>query len=126
MNGERVHAAGELAGQRGIDHAVALEPALSAESFRYNIESEMGFAARAMSGMPFVPMRFIFDMQAPRRECRLQPRGNDVLHSHSGRPSEVEALMSTTPTRAFATCQVLKVPPTRSHNHADEIEFAIV
>jgi hypothetical protein len=64
VNGQRVHAAGKLAGQRRIDHAMALEPALPAKGFRHDIEPEMRFAAGPMAGMAFVPVRFILDMKA--------------------------------------------------------------
>ena len=71
MNRQRVHAALELARQRRVDHAVALDPALSAEGFRHDIESEMGLAARPVSGMALVVMGFILDTQALRRESRV-------------------------------------------------------
>jgi hypothetical protein len=83
MNRQRMHAAFELAGQRRIDHAVALDPALSAEGFRHDIESEMGFAARPVSGMALVVMGFILDAQALRRESRRQLCRDNIVHSHN-------------------------------------------
>ena len=74
----------ELVRQRRIDHAVAFEPALPAEGFRYDIEPVMALAARPVSGMSFMQMRLVFDMQALRREGRQQFCRNDVLHSHGG------------------------------------------
>ena len=59
-----MHAAGKLAGQRRIDHAMAFEPALPAEGFRHDIEPEMGLAAGPVAGMAFVQMRFVLDMEA--------------------------------------------------------------
>ena len=67
---QRMHATLKLLRQRGVDHAVTLQTALSAEGCRHNIESEMGFAARAVSGVAFVQMRFVLDMQALGCESR--------------------------------------------------------
>ena len=64
MDGERMNAAGELARERRIDHAMALQPALSAEGFRYDIDAEMSLAARPMARMACMLMRFIFDVEA--------------------------------------------------------------
>jgi hypothetical protein len=83
VNSERVHAAGKLAGKRRVDHAMAFEPALSAEGFRHDIESEMALAALPMSGMAFVQVGFILDMQAFGREGRDQLCRDDVLHRHA-------------------------------------------
>jgi hypothetical protein len=63
MDGERMHAAGELVRERRIDHAMALQPALSAEGFRHDIDSEMTLAARPMARMARVLMRFILDVE---------------------------------------------------------------
>ena len=82
MNRQRMHAARKLTRQRRIDHAVALDPALTAEGFRHDIESEMGFAAGPVSGMALVVMGFILDTQALRRESRGQLCRDDIVHSH--------------------------------------------
>ena len=82
MNRQRVDAARKLTCQRRVDHAVALDPALTAEGFRHDIESEMGFAARPVSGMALVVMGFILDTQALRRESRGQLCRNNIVHSH--------------------------------------------
>ena len=82
MNGERMDAALELVSQRRVDHAVAFEPGLSSERLRYNIEAEVRLAAWAMSGMSFVQMGFVFDVQALRRESLDQLGRYDVLDSH--------------------------------------------
>ena len=82
MYRQRMHAARKLARQRRVDHAVALDPALSAEGFRHDIESEMGFAARPVSGVALVVMGFILDTQALRRESRRQLCRDDVMHGH--------------------------------------------
>src|ERR1700675_955445 len=82
VNRQRVDTALEFACQRRVDHAVTLDPALSAEGFRHDIESEMGFAARPVSGMALVVMGFILDTQALRRKCRGQLCRNNIVHSH--------------------------------------------
>jgi hypothetical protein len=64
VDGERMHAAGELAGERRIDHAMAFESALPAKGRRYDIDSEMRFAARSVTCMAVVLMRFILDIEA--------------------------------------------------------------
>ena len=72
MDRERMHAAGKFVRQRGIDHAMPLEPALPAKGLRHDIESEMGFTAGPVPGMALVPMRFILDMKALRCESVAQ------------------------------------------------------
>ena len=72
MDGKRMHAASELAGERRIDHAMPLDPALSAKGFRHDIESEMSLAAGPVARVAFVPMRFILDMEAFGRESVAQ------------------------------------------------------
>jgi len=82
VNSERVNAAGELGGERRIDHAMALQPALPAERLSHDIEPEVGLAARASPGMAGVLMGLVFDPHALRREGLLQLFGNPILGSH--------------------------------------------
>jgi hypothetical protein len=82
MNGKRMDATLELLGERGVDHAVAFKPGLSAERLRYNIETEVRLAARSVSGMSLVQMGFVFDVHTLWRESRNQLGRYDVLHSH--------------------------------------------
>ena len=70
------------AGERRIDHAVAFEPALPAEGFGYDIESEMGLAAGAMSGMAGMLMRFVLDAQAHWSESLAQLFRDHILRCH--------------------------------------------
>ena len=139
MDRKRVHAAGKLAGERRIDHAMALDPALPAKGFRHDIESEMGLAAGPVAGVAFVPMRFILDMEALGHESVAQlfrdqiacvhgksmiPKSGNrfsdkiMLHTKglpsAGRPGQSQRL------RTFAACQVLKVPCRHRHNCNDE------
>lgn len=79
---QRVDAAGEFRGQRGINHAVALDPALPFEGIRYDIHTEMRFAPRPVAGMAFMQMRFVDDLQAFRRESFPQLVGDSLLCCH--------------------------------------------
>jgi len=87
MNGERMDAALELAAQRGIDHAVALEPALSAKRLRHDINPEMGLSARPVTCVPHVLVGFVHHLDALWRERRTQffrdeiPRCHECAHS---------------------------------------------
>lgn len=82
MDGKRVHGALKLVRQCPVYHAMPFDPALSPESLRHDIEPEMTFTARAMSGMAFMQMQFVFDMQAFRRESRDELRRDNILHPH--------------------------------------------
>jgi hypothetical protein len=82
MDSKRMHAAGELAGEGFVDHAVALDPALSPERFRHDIKPEMSLAAGAMPGVAFMAMRFVFDAKARRRESVAQLFRDKILPSH--------------------------------------------
>jgi hypothetical protein len=136
---ERVHAAGEFARERRIDHAMALDPALPAKGFRHDIESEMSLAAGPVAGVAFVPMRFILDMEALGHESvaqlfrdqiacvhgkRMIPKSGNrfsekiMLHT-KGLPSAYRPGQSQR-LRTFASCQVLKVPCRHRHNCNDE------
>jgi hypothetical protein len=77
-----VHAAGKLAGERRVDHAVALDPALSAKGFRHDIESEMSLAAGPVSGMAFMPVGFILDIEALGCESIAQLFGDYIACLH--------------------------------------------
>jgi hypothetical protein len=79
---ERVHAAGKLGSERRVDHAMALQPALPTKRFRYDIESEMRLTAGPVSGMAFMTMRFVLDVQAFGRESAAQLFGDDIACLH--------------------------------------------
>jgi len=119
-----MHAAGKLLRQRGIDHAMPLQAALSAEGFGHNIKTEVCFAAGTVAGMALVTVRLILDMQAFGREGLLQFFLDHVLGSHGFtywgrgvcRHSQRKALTSMSTTRRFAACQVLKPSSPQSHN----------
>jgi hypothetical protein len=82
MDGERVHAAGKLGRQRAVDQAMALEPALSGERLRNDINPEVTLPAGAVAGVSLVPMGFIDHAQAFRAESLGQPSCDEVMHAH--------------------------------------------
>ena len=84
MDRQRMHAAGKLGGERCVDHAVTLEPALPAERFRHDIDPVVGLAARARAGMAGVLMGLVLDPQTLGRESLLQLFGNTFLGTHGG------------------------------------------
>ena len=53
---ERVDASGQFRRQQLINHAMALDPALSFEGGRHDIDPEMRLAARSVAGMAFMKM----------------------------------------------------------------------
>jgi hypothetical protein len=55
-NRQRVNGACEFRGERRVNHAVALDPALPFEGIRYNIDPEMRLAAGPVAGMAFMKM----------------------------------------------------------------------
>jgi hypothetical protein len=51
-----VHGAGQFRRQRGINHAVAFDPALPFERRRHDIDLEMRLAARPVAGVALMKM----------------------------------------------------------------------
>jgi hypothetical protein len=82
MDSECVHAAGEFTGKCRIDHAVALDSALSAKGFRYDIDPEMGLAARPVAGMAGMLVRLVYDPQVLGIESFGQLSCDEVLDAH--------------------------------------------
>lgn len=68
MDGERVDTRFEFVGESVVNHAMACDPALPLERVSYNIDPEMRFSARPMSGVALMLMRFVEHLQALRRE----------------------------------------------------------
>jgi len=56
LDRQRVHAARQFRGQRRINHAMTLDPALSFEGGRHDIQPEMCLAARLVASMAFMKM----------------------------------------------------------------------
>ena len=74
----------EFRGQRGVDHAMALDPALPFEGRRHNIDPEMGFAAGPMAAMAFVQMGLVDHIEALGNES-LSQLLCDVIFGAQGR-----------------------------------------
>ena len=110
---------GELACKQVIDHAVALEPGLSFESFRYNIHAIMSLPARPVSGMACVLVGFVQHLKALRRESFGQLLRDEIGGPHVARLGEGkvqvngESMVSIVP-----PChdQALKASPAKEHN----------
>ena len=66
--GEGMDAGFELGSERLIDHAMAGYPALPPECISHDIDPEMRFPTRPMSGVPFMMMGFVKHLQAQRGE----------------------------------------------------------
>lgn len=69
---ECVNAAGQFARERRVDHAMALQPGLSFERLRHDIDPEMRLPARSVPGMAFVLVRFVDYVEAFRGESFAQ------------------------------------------------------
>jgi hypothetical protein len=65
---ERMDTRFELSGERLIDHAMTGESALPPECISHNIDPEMSFSTRPMSGVAFMLMGFVKHLQAQRCE----------------------------------------------------------
>ena len=76
----------QLTGKCLIDQPVALEPALTFERGRHDMNAEMGFPSGAMSGMPFMPVGFVDHPQVFRRERLGQLSCDGLLHAHRELP----------------------------------------
>ena len=72
LDRERVNGAPEFRPQRRVYHAMALDPALPFEGRRYDIDSEMRLAARSVTRMTLMQMRFVGDVEAFRQESFTQ------------------------------------------------------
>ena len=78
MDGQRVHAGGELIRKNRVDHAMAFDPGLTFERLRHDIEPEVSLPAGLMPGMAFVSVRFVLDLKALRRKSLGQLPGDEI------------------------------------------------
>ena len=112
MDRQRVDAAREFRRQQLINHAVTFDPALPAESFRHDMNPEMGLAARPVSGVSHVILRLVLDVQALRRKRGVELFGDLVFHQHGVHVRDARSGVnrrdaSHSPVKTF--CQDLKV-----------------
>ena len=82
VDGKRVDAVGKLTRKCRIDHAVALEPAHSAERISHDIDPVMRLPARTMPGMARVLMGLVDHVQAFGRESLGQLLRDQIEGSH--------------------------------------------
>ena len=91
MDRQRMYAGGEFARKYLVNHAVALDSALTAERLRHDMNPEMRLPARPMTGMAGVLVGFVHHIEALRCESRGQFVGNKALYLHGycpwGRPA---------------------------------------
>jgi len=91
MDGQRMHGTLEFRGERGVDQAMALDPALPFEGWRHDINTEMRLAAGPMSGMALMQMRLVFDLEAFRRESFTQLICDSIPGVHGGKYAPLAA-----------------------------------
>ena len=92
VNRQRMHAGGEFVRKYLINHAVALDPALTAERLRHDMNPEMRLPAGPMTGMAGVLVGFVHHIEALRRESRGQFVGNKALYLHGFCPRSRSAI----------------------------------
>jgi hypothetical protein len=68
---------------------MALDPALPFEGRRYDIDPEMRFAARPVSRMTLMQMRFVRDVEAFRQESFTQLVYDSVPGAHEAADNSV-------------------------------------
>ena len=83
MDRQRMDPAGEFGGERRINQAMALQPALPGERLGHNIDAVMGLTFRPVSGMTCVQVRLVLDGEALRGESLGQLVGDDVGGAHA-------------------------------------------
>jgi len=119
MDGERVHAAGQLIRQCLVDHAMAFEAGLTFERLRHDIHFEVSLPARPVPGMAFVLVGFVLHLEALRCESLGQLLCDEIDGSHAvplrrGRPAGQWPLRRRIST--LSCCQVLNASPAKEHN----------
>jgi hypothetical protein len=82
VDGERVDGALEFRRKRRIYHTMAFDPALPFEGRRYDIDPEMRLAARPVTRMALMQMRFVRNVEAFRQESFTQLVYDSVFGAH--------------------------------------------
>ena len=120
-------AAGQFGGKNLVDHAMTFDPALPAEGFRHDMNSEMTFTARPMPRMTLMAVRFILDIEALRREGGAELFGDPGFNLHERLPKRMSGSgqpiandrsfdVSLDASLGKTFCQDLKVNAAPSHN----------
>ena len=94
VDGKGVDAGCELTGKYRVDHAVALQPALSAEGLRHDMNAKMGLPARPMPGVPRVLVGFVDHVEGLRRESLGQLLCDEIGGPHAARLGEDSPLVN--------------------------------
>ena len=95
VDGKRVHAAGKFRRQRGINHAVPVDPALSAEGLRHNINAVVRFTFGPMAGVALVLLGFVHHIQTFGRESLGQLSCDYIFRSHDAVGSAIWPFVKT-------------------------------
>jgi hypothetical protein len=77
-----VHAASEFARERFIDHAMALDSALSFEGACHDMDAEMALSARSVAGVSLVQMGIISHLEPGGGESRGQFLRDQIARAH--------------------------------------------
>jgi len=72
----------QFMGEGLVYQTMASDPALPPEGLRYDIDSEMRFSTRPMSGVALMLTRFVNYLQSQRSEGFSQFPGNGFLDTH--------------------------------------------
>jgi hypothetical protein len=83
MDSERMDAARQLVRKFSVNHAMALEPGLTIEGVRHDINPEMSLPARPGPGMAFMLVRFVHHLEALRFESLGQLLCDEIGGQHA-------------------------------------------
>jgi hypothetical protein len=82
LDGKGMHAALELTLERLIDHAVALDSALSFERVRHDMNAEMALSSRLMPCVSFVQVGVVSHLKSPWGESPGQFLRDQIAPAH--------------------------------------------
>jgi hypothetical protein len=83
VDGEGVHGARKLSRKFTIYHAMALDPGLTFERLRHDIDPEMSLPARPVPGMALVLVGFVLHLEALGAESLGQFLCDEIGGSHA-------------------------------------------
>ena len=82
LDGKGMHPALELTLERLIDHAVALDSALSFERVRHDINAEMALSSRLIPCVSYVPVGVVSYLKPPRGKSPGQFLRDQIAPAH--------------------------------------------
>jgi hypothetical protein len=83
-----MNAGREFGSEQLIYHAMALQPGLSFEGIRHNMNPEVCLSARPVPGMALMLVRFVQNLEALRRESLGQLLCDEIGSPHGARLGE--------------------------------------